>query len=267
MPREATIYVTETVTLRNVLVSVALASVGILLLYAASDDSWWATHKSTQIVIRQVGSLLFVSVAINIIWSLVGKRAFLNEILEKAQIPRDIYSSGIIKVYSSFQRELNWSEHFEKAQNLDIFFAYANTWRNNNREHLTKVAANKRASIRVILPDPDNEQIVGELSRRFNKSPEYIKENIRDASAYFSGLVPRMGGAKVEVKVKPIAPQHTFYVFDDTGILALYNHARGREPVPTFVFRRGGTIYGFLRAEFDGMWESEGDKGEAAAHT
>lgn len=266
MARDNTIYITENVTLRNVLVSVGLALIGILLLYAASDDTWWEAHKGKQLVVRQVGSLLFVSVAINIIWSLVGKRAFLNEILEKAQIPRDIYASGIIKVYSSFQREVNWSEYFDKAQNLDIFFSYANTWRNNNREHLAKVAANKRGSIRVILPDPDNDEIVQELSRRFNKGQDYIRENIREAMAYFPSLVPRTGGAKVEVRVGPVAPQHTFYIFDDTGILALYNHARGREPVPTFVCRRGGTIYGFLRAEFDGMWESERATGEAAAH-
>lgn len=41
-------------------------------------------------------------------------------------------------------------------------------------------------------------------------------------------------------------------------VFAVYNHQRERAPVPTFVVEQGGTLYDFVRQEFDAMIRADG---------
>jgi hypothetical protein len=105
-----------------------------------------------------------------------------------------------------------------------------------------------------VLPDPEDKPTVVELARRFGCSEEELKRRICTAFEHFSRLQSspeRM--ADIGIWFLPATPQFAFYRFDRTGIISLYTHRRDRTPVPTLVVESGGTLYAFIRKEFDAM--------------
>jgi hypothetical protein len=245
----------ERVNLRTMLIAIIVAIIGVFFLYISASENWWRNNGTWRIVTQDIGSLLFVTMAITVLWELYGKRAFLDEILAKMQISKEITSAGIIKIADSFHQDIDWKDYFGKVKELDIFFAYARTWRNTHVSELREVAAREGARIRVILPDPEDEQVLGELARRFDYSVQDVKDLIREAQAYFEKLCsPKENrGAKIEIKFLPAAPVFSFYCFDNIAVLALLSHRRDLVEVPAFVCEKGGTLYGYIRQEFDFM--------------
>lgn len=250
----------ERVNLRTLLLAILIAGLGIFFLYCSAQKDWWIGYEVWQTVVQQLGGLLLVTVAITLLWELWGKRAFLDEVLAKAQISKEITFAGIVKITDSFHHDIDWKSYFRMVNKLDIFFAYGRTWRNTYIEELREVAAREDVRIRLVLPDPDNEQTVIELARRFNYTPENLKTLIREAEADFRNLRPFKGakGAQIDIWFLPATPHFTFYRFDHIAILALYSHRKERAPVPTFICEMGGTLYDYIRKEFDAMISQEG---------
>lgn len=246
----------ERVSLRTWLLTILVCSVGVLLLYLAGDERSWESYKALQSVIRSLGSLLFVTATINLLWQLWAKRAFLDEVLAKVGIAKEIEFAGILKITDSFHDAVDWKSLFRTVSKLDIFFAYGRTWRNTHVRELQELAAREGARIRVVLPDPDDEQTIVELARRFAYQPQQLRDLIKEAEEYFRNLHTFRGpkGAQIEIRFLPAAPVFSFYRFDHIAIIALYSHRRGRGPaVPTFVCEDGGTLYDYIRKEFDAM--------------
>lgn len=187
------------------------------------------------------------------LWDLLGKRALLDEVLAKAQLSRDIDEAGVSRITDTFQGEkLDWASYFRTVNNLDIFVSYARSWRNTHLEQLRRLARKKNARIRVVLPDPEDEQTVFELAQRFDYTPEYLVNLIEEAKVEYDRLrFP--SGASVEVWFLPVAQTFSFYIFDHTAVIALYTHRRERLPVPTLVCDQGGWLHAYVREEFDDM--------------
>lgn len=100
----------------------------------------------------------------------------MDEVLAKAQLSKDIDVAGIDRVMDTFQsRNLDWTPYFDKADTLDIFFAYGRTWRNTHLEDLKLLAGKKGARIRIVLPDPDDEHTMRDLTRRFNYTEKELE--------------------------------------------------------------------------------------------
>ena len=245
----------ERVTLRTCLISLLFVIVGIGLLYFYTREGIWAKHKNMQIIVQQLGSLLVVTAVLTLAWELVGKRAFLDEVLAKAQLSRDIKFSGILQITDSFHTDINWDHYITQASKIDIFFAYGRTWRNAHSDEFQKAVQKKDARIRVVLPDPNDSQTVAELAKRFGYTEENLVNCIKEAEEYFKELHSRAMKTKAEVHIwfLSAAPAFTFYRFDHTGVLALYTHRKERTGVPTFVCEQGGTLYDYIRKEFDAM--------------
>jgi hypothetical protein len=72
----------ERTTLWHMIVSLAVAGLGIALLFAAAKLRWMIDHPRTQSVARSLAGLLIVSVAIAMLWQLRIKRAFLEEVMD-----------------------------------------------------------------------------------------------------------------------------------------------------------------------------------------
>jgi hypothetical protein len=164
-------------------------------------------------------------------------------------------SAGIISISKDFQTGIDWESHFHSVRELDIFFAYGRTWRNAHISKLREVASRKDTEIRVLLPDPEDEKTTHELARRFNYSDDKVRDLIREAEEYFENLRPSKSssGAKIEIWFLPATPVFSFYRFDDIAVLALLSHRRQLVEVPSFVCEKGGTLYNFIRQEFDFM--------------
>jgi len=245
----------ERVNLRTLLIALGIAFTGIGFLWISANDNWWKSCKVWQTVLQNIGALLVVTVAISLLWELYGKRAFLDEVLAKAQISKELTFAGITKITDSFHHDLDWKTYFLTVNKLDIFFAYARTWRNTYTEELQKVASREGARIRIVLPDPEDKQVIAELARRFKYTDGEMKKLIREAETFFRNLSNSAGanGAQIDIWFLPAAPYFSFYRFDRVGILALYTHRRERSPVPTFVCEMGGTLYDYIRKEFEAM--------------
>lgn len=67
----------------------------------------------------------------------------------------------------TYLKDIDWTSLFNKVNKLDIFFAYGQIWRKTYLQELREVAARKNARIRLVLPDPEDEQTISELARRF----------------------------------------------------------------------------------------------------
>jgi|WetSurMetagenome_2_1015567.scaffolds.fasta_scaffold09200_1 hypothetical protein len=242
-------------------IGIALLGAGLGALYICECiEDFWSVHRSLQATLRSLGSLLIASVTLGFVWQFFGKRAFLDEILAKAGIAKELTHAGILRVTDAFHHEVDWKGLFKNANRLDLFFAYAQTWRNTNGEELRRLASKKGSRIRVVLPDPDNAEVLRELARRFKYTPDHVKELIAEAVQYFTDLktVADHNGAVVEIWLYQGTPQVSFYRFDDVGVLSLYTHQHQRTPLPTFIVGHGGTLYDFIRKEFDAMTDGSG---------
>ncbi len=249
----------ERVNLRTILVALGIAILGVILLYISAKD-FWSGYEAWQVVVQNIGGLLVITVAITLFWELWVKRAFLDEVLAKVRVAEEIKLAGVVRITDSWHRDIEWESLFRTVKKLDIFFAYGHTWRSNNDRQLKEVAAQKDARIRVVLPDPEDEQTVSELSRRFDYTSERLRELIREAETYFRNLrsVSGNNGAQIDIWFLPAAPQFAFYRFDRIAVFTLYSHSRERMPVPAFVVEMGGTLYDYIRKEFGAMIRPDG---------
>lgn len=224
--------------------------IAITLMYIGGRDDFWKNRDGLQALINALGSTILVSVALGILWELVGRRSFSREILESARTVADLDQVGLVRIGTSYLQDPDWDQYFSSVRKLDIFMAYGRTWRNNNLDNLRKVARRSGARMRVYLPDPNDQRSIEGLAYRFNMTDQNLREAIIESRDTFISLRVA-GGADIKVFYRPGEAVFSCYRFDDKAILTLYSHARERCPVPTFVCKSGGTLYNFVRSEFD----------------
>ncbi|MEU4421277.1 hypothetical protein AB0F81_11675 [Actinoplanes sp. NPDC024001] len=236
-------------TLKFVLTAAIVIGLGIFCLYLGGEETrFWREHSALRTLMEQLGGLLIVSGLLSVLWELVGKRAFAREVLDDTRLATELEASGIKRVGVQFFEEAVWEECFKGVEKLDIFVAYAQTWRNINLTRLRVVAQKPSGRIRIYLPDPDDAQTIQTLSARFGFKPEELRQRIEATKQDFEALkVPN--GASVEVFYWRGDRLFTFYRFDNKVILSMYRHT-GRSPVlPTFVCESGGSLFQFVYDE------------------
>jgi len=243
----------ERTTLRTILISFGVFLLGILLLVLAVDLSWVAARPNLQAVIRDLGALLVASITVANLWDLFSKRAFLTELLATTQLAEDITEAGITTITSDFYRGIDWPSLFASTDSLDLFFTYGGTWRGSNRVDLQRLANRKGARVRVMLPDPDNPQVIAELAHRFRQTAEDVKRRIEGAKQDLEQIFNQCQ-AEFSLWYLPLAPVYSVYRFGNLAVVAFYNHGRGKMlDIPTFVAKQGGTLYQFVTGEFSDL--------------
>lgn len=253
-------------TLQTLLAAGAVAALGTVLLYLGGRDDLWGHRKGLQTLLTALGSAFIVSVALGALWELVGKRAFAREILETARTSADVESAGLARIGSRYLDDPDWEQLFRGVRKLDIFVAYARTWRNSNLTRLRSVAKRPDARIRLYLPDP-----VQLLADRFNQDREQLIAAITEARQEFEGL-SRPGGAEITVHYRQGDVLFSCYRFDSTAVITLYSHGRERiGTVPTLVVTEGGSLYQYVRDELRAIDQqsrsASGSPGQQGAST
>ncbi|HET9408008.1 MAG TPA: hypothetical protein VFO39_12285 [Candidatus Sulfotelmatobacter sp.] len=242
----------ERVNRRVQLVSLLLVFVGIASVFL-SDPVRTAGYHKWAAFFAEGGAALFIAGVLAVVWELVGKRAFADEILAKANMARDLAEAGVEVVTNSFKDErVRWELLFKNACRLDIFISYGHTWRNTQLERIDDLLSEPGSRLRVVLPDPDDEETMKALASRFNMSTADVQHEIGDSKVFFEHRRKKAAGA-VEIYFSRIAPLFSFYRFNNKAVCALYNHREGRLPVPTFVCDRDGFLFGYLSDEFEGI--------------
>lgn len=228
-----------------------VAAFGGALIYLSGLEKFCAENGPVATVIRSLGLSLLTTVAIGLIWQLFVRKAFLEELLHIFRVADEVTSAGIIGFIERFY-ELEWASYFSGANTLDIFFAFGRTWRGANKQNLQEFVR-KGGQIRIVLPDPNDNLTMAELARRFNFTQDELIKRVRDALGDFQSLQSERDDAKIAIWLLTKAPLFTFYRFDSTVILTLYNHRPGRVPIPIFIAKRGGKLFDFVMSEFDAM--------------
>jgi hypothetical protein len=251
-------FLVERTTLRTWFVAVLVAVLGISLLLFAETKGIWNGLESVQSVIRDIGSLMLASVAVTILLELGAKRAFLDELLSRVRLAKEIEQAGITACNPSFYSDIDWDDLFNTVHELDIFLVHGRSWRKEHGERLI-LAAKRGIRIRVVLPDPYDDVILAEIARRTNHAKQAIQERILLAKDEFYHLQTQ--GAKITVWFLPLVPLFSFYRFDQKMILALYSHRReqklGRIHVPAFLLQEHGALFQFVQTDFEAMVESQ----------
>lgn len=257
---------TERTSLRIRLLAILAVLFGVLLLTVANSWSWLRTHATTTSLVRDIGSLLIASVTVALFWELYAKRAFIDELLSKAQAPvneliartvlaKELQEAGLRAFTMDFSHRVDWLDLFRNARRVDLFFSYARSWMNMNNAQLEELARRDGARVRVVLPDPENEGIVSELARRFNKGEAEIKASIKatkdDLIRVFVEPFEDGSPSDFSVYYANTAPQFAFYRFDSRCVVTMYKHRKGRGGVPVFEAEDGGAIHLFVLQEMD----------------
>jgi hypothetical protein len=224
------------------------AVVGLLLLMASLQQGWPTGRGTTQGFVQQLAGSLIVGVTFSAFWELRGKRSLKAEIREDFAVTTELSSAGLAGATTDFQNGIDWPQQFADATELDIVVSYANTWRGSVLSLLRDMADRKGARIRLYLPNPENAELVQVLAERFNKTPDYIVNNVQTAAKEFADL-RRRGRAKLEIYFRDTQPLFAFYKFDGTFIVSLYTHREQKQNVPTLVCGREGSFYQFFDGE------------------
>lgn len=240
-------------TLQTGLAAAAVAALGVGLLYIGGRDDLWAHHAGLQAFVNALGGALIVSVALSALWQLAGKRAFAREILETARTSTDVEAAGLTRVGSRYLDDPDWEQLFRTVRKLDVFVAYARTWRNSNLARLQALAKRGDARIRLYLPDPHDPETVRVLAGRFNQNPDHLVTAINEARSAFEAL-RRSDGAQITVHYRQGDVLFSCYRFDGTAVITLYSHSRERiSGVPTLVVTEGGSLYQYVRDELQAI--------------
>jgi hypothetical protein len=230
-----------------------LGLMGIGLLFWSKFAEEWH-HPIRAAVLGELGALFVVTAVLTFVWDLMGKRAFADEILVKANMSRDLADAGVEIATANFRDSRTpWEQLFKNSTTLDIWVSYASTWRNTHAQAIEKLLSRKNSKLRVVLPDPSNVRILQELADRYEKEPEALKAQIEEAAKAF--LKFRDHGA-VEVHFAETLPTFSMYLFNSKAVFAPYNHRKGRIPVPAIVCDEDGFLFRYLAEEFEALIRS-----------
>ncbi len=250
--------VTERVNLRVVLMLIPVTVLGTGFLFWSRFAEAWQ-HPIRAVVLREIGVFLFVTAALTLLWDIVGKRAFTDEVLAKANMSLDLADAGIEVFTADFRdHHIPWPELFKCANKLDLFVSYASTWRNNHLSYIERLLSRKDGQIRVILSDPNNDELLGVLAKRFGKEKDFLKKQIEESIKFWQERNKHSKEAenasdKVKIYLTDVTPFFTFYLFNTKAVAAFYNHRQGRIPVPAFVCDEDGYMFRYLTEEFEGI--------------
>lgn len=250
----------ERVTLHNRVVAIFIGIIGFALIAAATRVEEAKYHKIS-IVMEESGAALFISGVLAVLWELGGKRRFADEILAKANMSRDLSEAGIDVVAFFKDKRIDWEQLFKNASRLDIFVSYAHSWRNTYSERIDQLLTDKDAKMRVILPDPDNEEVLKALGSRFDLQPAVVRQEITEAMRFFESRKKKAScKGIVEIYLTQLIPLFTFYRFNGKGVFSIYNHSKEQIPVPAFVCNKDGFLFEFLSKELNGILDSQRTK-------
>jgi hypothetical protein len=241
----------ENVTLKMGIVSLVVFVISIGMIYISIDwiPSSWPVLRE---IVRSVGTLLIVSVVLGLIWDLFLRRSYTLELLEIVGLSSNINDSGLDKIGYRFG-DIDWKDYFNECKEFEMFISYGRSWRGTNELLIAALASRSKVKVRIALPDPKNDQLVNEMSVRYNKSPDEIRRLVNEAIQDFNRIFKNCKGYKLAT-VNTL-PYYGYYRFDDRVIISLYNYGKEKVDVPTF-FVSHGRFHDFLINEFDTVFRN-----------
>jgi hypothetical protein len=236
-------------------IAVFFVALGVVLLLLSVEFESGDGPSAVDATVRELGALFVVTGAVSTLWDLHGRRALSNEVLAAARISADVQAAGVTRLVMGYH-EMDWDEHLRASYKVDLFFTYAQTWRNTHATELRRLVRREGARLRVVLPDPDCQPLVTRLAEKFRYDSADLAMRIRDAIGDFQNLRQQTPNSDaVQVRLTREFPVYTYYGFDRACVTVLYAPTPGRTEVPAFETADGGFLHRFFRDQFEELWE------------
>lgn len=227
-----------------------VALFGVALMFF-SNTAFLADFPVWVATLNQLGGLLVTTGVLAVLWDLRGKRAFLQEVLDKAKLSSDVDAAGIERVTMNW-KEVPWDDFFSSAKHIEVFIAYGSSWRKNNWESIVKFAENEKHVLRMYLPNPEDDATMSILAQRYGYTPEKVQSYIEEASEDFARLAAD-SKADIRVYYRSGDPTYTCYRFNEKFLVTLYANRRERGGVPTMLFDARGTFGEFFKRDLEAV--------------
>jgi hypothetical protein len=235
-------------------IGLGFALIGFLALFLST--TWEGSHGPSvwDSVLRECGSLLFVTATLSIVWDLRGRRQLTDELLAATGLSKAVTDAGLTYVARHYS-EIDWESLLARASHIDLFFAYAGTWRANHEVALRRLVKREGARLRIILPDRDDPAQVQQLAARFGHSDDEVIQKVQEAERFFAKLASESDSSTtVELRATCAIPVFTYYRFDGRCVGVLYSHADERVEVPAFECAQGD-LHAFFSDQFKALWD------------
>lgn len=210
--------------------------VGVFLLFVSNLASF-DTHPALKATVNQLGGLLITAGGLGILWDLRGKRDIMDEVLEKTKTAADVSAAGLDRVTMDWL-DVPWGDLFADARQITVFISYGSSWRKVHWSKLQEFAKDEKHSLRLYLPDPDDEATMRVLGQRYDYTLEKIRANVEETAVEMAKLAQN-NPADIRIYYRAGDPTYTCYRFDDKVLVTLYSHKRERGGVPTLLIKRG----------------------------
>lgn len=239
-------------TLRVIIICLIFIFTSIVLILITFIGDW-SKFEILQLLIREIASVLLVSCIVSLIWDLWLRRSFLDEVLSRVNLRRDLLDTGIFRINPSFIRidKDTWDEYFNSVNEIDIFICYGRSWLRNQRENFNKLTQNQDLKIRVIFPNPENVDTMKALSTRFDYNVEKMQSLINESIKSFKNYKDNKN-LSINLWLLDDPPLYSMYRFDNVIIFSLFTH-RDNVSVPTFFYGSPGTLYDYYIDEFNSL--------------
>lgn len=200
-----------------------------------------------------LGSFIVATVLVSVVFTHFVNRDLMREVVGKTRVVDLVVRVGLVGLWSTFHDRVDWQQFISSTKSLDVFVAYAHSWRQANMDYLRSMLEHKDSAIRVILPDFRSGELVEELARRFDKQPDEMERKIRAAAESFLRLNEEDScRGTVKIVFVSVTPQISFYIADSSAVLATFTY-RPNHSVMTLQVTRGGELYRYVVEEREAL--------------
>ena len=231
------------ITNRNIVTNI-ICVISFLIFMALN---FFVISKISNDTVRNFLSILFSTIATvllaNVLWEGIAKENFARSLLKQVRISENIAQSGIDSVYVDF-RDIDWKKEFENTKSFTAAFVYAYSWRSHNEKSIKDFTAKSthRKNMKIIVPDPENGDIMSDLDRRFNFESGETRKRVEDCIKYYCDL-------GVSVYVFDGTLQASYYLMDQVGIMSFFTHSKEKGTVPALKANKSGNMYKYIRED------------------
>lgn len=137
----------------------------------------------------------------------------------------------LVNGYSKFT-EIRWKKYINQSKKLTVVAFYFDEWISQNRELLKEMLMKKKSHLCVILPNPENDELLEEIVKiipKFDKDD--ISYKIKHSVIYIEELAKgqRGGESIVEIYYYDKLFNYTMQIFDDKFLFLSINELSRKE--------------------------------------